>query len=303
MYYEVEAVTVTAAVNASGANRTITPTDSELSTNGHQVALTAGGNTVITVQVTAEGGNTPQDYTITVSRRDAASVEARLTDLTLTPLGGNDELSPDFNAHRVRYTASVDHTDGFVTVAATPAGNATVAYSPARDAIRETAGHQVELTAGQTRTITITVTSPDERYTRDYTIEVTRADAPSTDATLSQLVADGGNPLNQTFSPYETLYTAFVDHGTSFFTVNPVANAATEGATITYSSLDSQPDTDGHQFRPGTTLTITVTAPDGRTTKRYTIRVTEAGPPATDATLSDPEPFLRGRSPRSLTRR
>ena len=86
--------------------------------------------------------------------------------------------------------------------------------------------------------------------------------------------------LNQTFDPYKGDYTAFVEHGTALFTVNPVANAVGDGAIIAYSSLDSQPGTGGHEFPSGTTLTITVTAPDKRTTKRYTIRVTEAAPPA-----------------------
>ena len=96
------------------------------------------------------------------------------------------------------------------------------------------------------------------------------------------MVEEDEENLNQTFDPYKGDYTAFVDHGTALFTVAPVANAEDDGATIAYSSLDSQPDPNdgGHEFPSGTTLTITVTAPDKRTTKRYTIRVTEAAPPA-----------------------
>ena len=217
-----------------------------------------------------------------MTRLGAESVEAKLTGLTLTP----DVLSPDFDEYRFEYAASVEHTVGFITVAPEPAA-ADIAYDPAVDAIRASPGHQVELRDGQTRTITIKVTSPDGRKQQRYIIHATRAAAPSTDATLSQLVlVEDEASLNQTFDPYKGDYTAFVDHGTALFTVNPVANAKDDGATIAYSSLDSRPPvTDGHQFPPGTTLTITVTAPDRRTTKRYTIRVTEAAPPAADATL------------------
>ena len=79
---------------------------------------------------------------------------------------------------------------------ATAANGADIAYDPAVDAIRASPGHQVELRDGQTRTITITVTSPDGRKQQRYIIRATRAAAPSTDATLSQLNPDPGDQPN-----------------------------------------------------------------------------------------------------------
>ena len=244
VYYEVEVITVAAVKNASTANVTITPVDSDQSTNGHQVGIAVGTGDPITVQVTANDG-TDEDYTITVTRLAAESLEAKLTDLTLTP-SNDSRLSPGFNEDRFEYAFSVGHTVGFITVVATAAAGATIAYDPPVDAIRGSSGHQVELRDGQTRTITVTVTSPDGRKQQRYIIRATRAAAPSTDATLIQLVpvdVDVGEEgsLNQTFDPYKGDYTAFVEHGVALFTVNPLANAAAEGATIAYSALDSQP--------------------------------------------------------------
>ena len=200
VYYEVEVITVAAVKNASDANFTIDPVDSDQSTNGHQVALAletdgAERETTITVTVTPQSG-TARNYTITVNRLGAQSVEAKLTTLTLEPLGASNVLSPTFNEYRFEYAASVGHTVGFITVAATAANGADIAYDPAVDAIRASPGHQVELRDGQTRTITIKVTSPDGRKQQRYIIRATRAAAPSTDATLSQLNPCTGDQPN-----------------------------------------------------------------------------------------------------------
>ena len=191
VYYEVEVITVAAVKNASDADFTIDPVDSDQSTNGHQVALNVGANT-IGVQVTANDGTT-ETYTITVTRLGADTVEAKLTTLTLTRLdNSNVPFSPPFNEYRFEYAASVVHTVGFITVvAAAAADGATIAYDPPVDAIRGSSDHQVELRDGQTRTITVTVTSPDGRKQQRYIIRATRAAAPSTDATLSQARARG----------------------------------------------------------------------------------------------------------------
>ena len=100
VYYEVEVITVAAVKNASDATVAITPPDSDQSTRGHQVALALGADgaereTTITVTVTPQSG-TARNYTITVNRLGAQSVEAKLTGLTLEPLGASDVLSPDF---------------------------------------------------------------------------------------------------------------------------------------------------------------------------------------------------------------
>ena len=59
--------TVSATVNDSGASVVITPADADTGTAGHQVDLSAGRNAV-TVTVTAEDGNTEEEYTVSVNR-------------------------------------------------------------------------------------------------------------------------------------------------------------------------------------------------------------------------------------------
>ena len=62
--------TVTATANHAGATVVITPADADGVTEGHQVKLKPG-ETVITVVVTAEDGETTETYTVTVARAKA----------------------------------------------------------------------------------------------------------------------------------------------------------------------------------------------------------------------------------------
>ena len=65
--------------------------------------------------------------------------------------------------------------------------------------------------------ITIEVTAEDGSTTRTYTVIITRADPPSTDATLSALTLSGIN--FGTFASGTTSYTAQVAYGVSETTV------------------------------------------------------------------------------------
>ena len=65
---DVETATVTAVTNDPGASWLVTsPADADPDAAGHQVALSAGGNSV-TVRVTAEDGTTRKVYTVSVNR-------------------------------------------------------------------------------------------------------------------------------------------------------------------------------------------------------------------------------------------
>ena len=81
----------------------------------------------------------------------------------------------DFDRDTASYTLSVDNDVASTTVT-TGATNtqATVAISPT-DADSSSDGHQVNLTAGSTTTITVTVTAADGITTQAYTIAITRA--------------------------------------------------------------------------------------------------------------------------------
>ena len=165
--------TVTATVTAgSNATYEIAPADADDQTAGHQVDL-AVGETEITVTVTSEDGTATTEYTVTVTRRDGE--DATLSALSLSA----GTLDPVFASDMTAYTAMVDNEVDEVTVTATATndGNAEVAIMPA-DADDQTAGHQVDLTVGDTE-ITVTVTGEDGTTTMAYTVTVTRADDAS----------------------------------------------------------------------------------------------------------------------------
>ena len=89
-----EVVTVAVDLAHAGATFEITPADLNILDEDHQVYLTAGANTVITVTVTAEDGSTRQAYTITVySQRSNRSDNANLSVLSLSGVS----LSPAFD--------------------------------------------------------------------------------------------------------------------------------------------------------------------------------------------------------------
>ena len=84
-------VTVSATPNHSGASAVIDTADADTMTDGHQVNLSAGRNTV-TVTVTAEDGNATEDYTITIGRGVTSAYGWKAEDdLDGLIAAGNDE--------------------------------------------------------------------------------------------------------------------------------------------------------------------------------------------------------------------
>ena len=84
MANSVRAVTVTADTMHDGAVAAITPSDQDSETLGHQVLLSAGAKTTITVKVTAEDATT-DTYSVTIYReRRVRSSDADLSALSLS---------------------------------------------------------------------------------------------------------------------------------------------------------------------------------------------------------------------------
>ena len=167
----VESTTVTATPTHAGASREITPADTDANAAGHKVNLTVGGDTVITVEVTAQDKMTAKTYTVTVTR--AAAQAPQSDDATLSALSlSGVTLSPAFASRTTGYRASVGNSVESTTVTATTNhASATVVIMPA-DA--NTAGHQVNLGVGDTE-ITAEVTAEDGSAMKTYTVTVTRA--------------------------------------------------------------------------------------------------------------------------------
>ena len=136
--------------------------------------------------------------------------------------------------------------------------------------------------------IAVEVTAEDDSTSRTYTVTVTRAALPSTDATLSAMTLsriDFG-----TFASGTTSYSAQVANSVSQTTVAPTVNDSGASYVI---KLDGATDVDGVvPLNVGSNvITVEVTAEDDSTTRTYTITVTRAesstpGRLSSDAKLS-----------------
>ena len=83
-------------------------------------------------------------------------------------------LLPAFSASTTSYKAFAAHDDAYVTLWAT---GKSLSITPA-DADASAPGHQVRLSIGQTKTVTVAVTAGDGTTMKSYTVAVTR---PETD--------------------------------------------------------------------------------------------------------------------------
>ena len=229
---------------------------------GHQVYLTVGEKTAITVTVTAENGST-NTYTVMVYRlRDPASTDATLSALNLS----GAVLSPVFDPERDTYTATATNSTDITTVTA-PASDigAMVPMIMPGDSDLVTAGHQVVLSDRGATRIMIEVTAEDGTAMESYEIIVYRDAEVGSDATLQSLTLSGIT-LMPAFDPATTAYTAEVEDIEST-TVEAVA--AHPGATVEGAVERSL--TVGENV-----IMVTVTAEDD-TSQTYTVTVTVLG--------------------------
>ena len=267
---------VTPTVNHSGASYVIKLNGV---TDGDGTVSLAVGSNVITVEVTAEDGDTTRTYTVTITRSAPPSTDATLSSLTLSgaSIGA-------FASGTTSYTAQVANSVAQTTV--TPSVNHSGASYVIRVGGVTDADGTVSLSVGS-NVITIVVTAQDGSTTRTYTVTITRAAPLSTDATLSALTLSGVD--FGTFDSSTTSYSAQVANNISRTTVSP--SASSSGARYVI-KLGGVTDTDGTvSLSVGSNvITIVVTAQDGSTTRTYTVTVTRASeneqPPRSDAPVT-----------------
>ena len=268
----VSQTTVTPTANDSGASYVIklggvTDADGEIS-------LAAGSN-AITVEVTAEDDETTQTYTVTVTRAEPPSTDATLSTLTLSGIDFGT-----FASGTTSYSAQVANSVSQTTVTPT-VNDSGASYMIKLGGVKDADG-VVSLSVGS-NVITVEVTAEDDETTQTYTVTVTRAEPPSTDATLSGLTLSGID--FGTFDSSTTTYSAQVANSVSQTTVTPTLNDSGASYVI---KLGGVTDADGVvSLSVGSNvITVEVTAEDDNTTQSYTVTVTRAEPPSTDATLS-----------------
>ena len=243
------------------------------------VITLAVGSNVITVEVTAEDGNTVKTYKVTITRAEPDSEPEASTDATLSGLTLSGIDFGAFASSTTGYTASVANDVAETTV--TPTTNDDGATYAIKIGGAADADGVIPLAVGS-NVITVEVTAEDGNTIKTYTVTVTRAVPPSTDATLSGLALSGVN-----FGKFDpaTSYDVNVANGVDETTVTPTTND--DGATYAI-KLGGAAAADGKiSLAVGSNvITVEVTAADGNTIKTYTVTVTRAAPPSTDATLS-----------------
>ena len=138
------------------------------------IALSVGSN-VITIEVTAEDGETTQTYTVTVTRGAAPLTDATLKRLALSgiDIGGGVGEGADAQS-QTTFKASVYHSISETTV------SPTVNHSGASYVIKlggvEDADGTISLAVGS-NVITVEVTAEDDSTSKTYTVTVNRATA------------------------------------------------------------------------------------------------------------------------------
>ena len=254
--------------------------------------LTDGVNTV-TVTVTAADGST-KVYTVIITRLEAGMND--LTSLTvLESAGGSDPVSlkDSFRSDHQTYTASVETAITEVTVTATAAGTGAAVITATK------AGNVVAVTAGAitvsegTYVIKATVTTPGESTSKVYTVTLTVSDSPAAgeDADLKSLTVttddDDSVSFDQGgFAPGTISYTATVPSSVDEVTIVATPSdsdatltaTATNAAAVTITINNNFGNNDAEAVIPDltegvNTVTITVTADDGNTTKAYTLAI------------------------------
>jgi len=268
--------TLPAGVTSISVTPTLVDSTGTVTVNGKQLAtgtaspniqLSLGANTISVVTTSADGSNT-KTYTITATR---PSANDNLSYLSLS----TGSLSPAFNANTLSYTSTVANTVTSATVKPTTAdANATVTVTVNGTAVTSgTNSSSISLGVG-VNTINVKVIAQDGSTTKTYSIKVTRA--ASSNANLSAFKISPG-VLTPAFSSTTTSYTASVVNGVTSITVTPTAAASTATITVNGTPVASGTASGSIALAVGSnTITTIATAPDGVTTKTYTLTVTRA---------------------------
>ncbi|MDH5725267.1 MAG: cadherin-like beta sandwich domain-containing protein [Nitrospira sp.] len=234
----------------------------------------AGSITLINIVVTAQNG-TEKTYLITVSR--GISSNANLQNLIISP----GTLSPPFSAGTVGYTVNVASNMASVMVTPTlqdASATMTVNGTPTNSGQARTILLNASGAVPSNTFINIIVTAENQVSQKNYVVVVIRAALG--DNNLSTLTVTPGS-LIPSFAPNTTDYAANVATNVTEVTIS--ATKAIPNAVMLIGSVTVPAGTASGQETfplngPGTqtTISISVTAPNGGVPKTYSIVVTRA---------------------------
>lgn len=256
-------VSITPTAEENNATITVNKVVVTSGLQSQDILLNSGGTTLINVVVTAHDGTT-KTYTVSVNR--ASSDNANLDSLSLSSGALDSAFDPDDTFYTVNVANSVTNINVTHTVeeshATVKVNNVTVASGYTSQTIALNPGNN---------TITLVVTA-QSGGTKTYTVNVVRASTDNSNLSHLQVRIYGNFviPLDTVTSDFDL---SFANAVTS---VEVVATAVENSATIKLNGADAQ---SGYWSDPSNlsvgmnTFTILVTAPDGITTKTYTIRM------------------------------
>jgi|GEM_PF-3899272 len=285
--YSVTSTNVTQTANDSLATVTVNGAATASGTAAN-VALAEGSNT-ISIVVTAQDGTT-QTYSATITR---VAAEAKLVRL----LAGAP-LSPAFDQAVNTYTVAaynymnsvdltVDPSDTSATVAVvTDLDGATILRSGTfKDTYTVSLTGSAASRTGNTISapVTITITAADGNSQVVYHVTINKV--LSSDATLFTLeFSKSGSsfvPINPSFDPAVTSYTASVPYTASTVTVAPIANDQTATVVVNGTPVARFATTDVTLAEGDNTINTVVNAQDGTASQTYATIITRQAPPVT----------------------
>ena len=292
---EVVETTVTPTANDAGATHVVEIDGAE---DGDRVIPLAVGSNVITVEVTAEDGNTAKTYTVTVTRDAPPSTDATLSSLTLS----NAPFT--FDSATTGYTASV--ANDVVETTVTPTTNDGRARYVVKLGDAVDGDGTVELSVGS-NVITVEVTAEDGKTTKTYTVTVTRAEPPAPGPAVAVELSPSGSveegteiALTMSFANLESdTDTSTTDY---VFRADVVNADGCEGGGMgvdrNINKVDEEPEvrtgTISAFCAPGDyTVEVSISSPDNvelaSATADFTVNAPsqqqQPEPPSTDATL------------------
>ena len=236
-----------------------------------------------------------------VAAQVPSSGDATLSDVVLSA----GTLNPTFASGTVDYTAGVTNDVASITVTPTTADAGASVTVNTMVVVSEAASDAITLAVGDT-TISIVVTAADTSTMETYTVIVTRAAPPSTDANLSTLtILDGGNNELLVLTPeFASATLEYSAASVAHDTVAVLGGTADDGASVAVGGVDQTTVIAPHFFTSATlavvgenSIPIVVTAEDGTTEKTYTVTITRL---AAEADTTVPVIMVLGANPLTL---
>ncbi|WP_337100476.1 cadherin-like beta sandwich domain-containing protein [Paenibacillus sp. YIM B09110] len=268
--YEVNVPNDVSSITLTPAVMDVTSAVTVKNASPSQAVALGIGLTQIPIVVTAQDG-TVKTYIVKVFRAAADASNPNLSQLQLS----NATLNPPMSSNVINYTASVPNTSSSIKVVpyVTAAGG-TVKVNDVAVA-SGTASGDIPLNVGVNK-ISILSTAPNGKTIRIYTVSVTRQAPADSNADLLGIHLDSGT-LSSVFAPATTGYSVNVASGVSSMVVTPSLSDPRATVKVNDTVVANGSPSGAIRLNAGeNVVTLTVTAYNRTTTKKYVLKITRA---------------------------